>query len=181
MNPADRKQSVRDIALQIKLAQQQAFANLPPNQLYIVLYIRKDPPVENDFHWAFYYHKDSIGKKYHAKNLGAGWITDHGETNGLFKSWLLCVVITIASIPEHKEQQLDRIMRTYDSSINSILGISCRVWIFEILKILVQQNLVRCNDLQALEVECKSFGNQHMHTAAANEQPRPTVVSKLST
>jgi hypothetical protein len=180
--PAERAKVARERALQIKRAQGQALVSLPQRHLYIILWIRRDPPITNDFHWGFYYHKNaSGGTKYHMRNVGGGWLPDHGPTGGVFKSNFLCVLVQIASIPADEEQRLDQLMRTYDSNVNSIPGVTCRVWLFRILEVLVQGGLVRCADLQALEAECMDCGNQHMSSAANNTQPRPVVASRLCT
>lgn len=74
--------------------QEAALKALPPNNLYIVLWITGDQPQADRFHWGFYFHQDERGgTKYHIKNLGAGWIADHGRTGALFKSAFLCCVI----------------------------------------------------------------------------------------
>ncbi|KAI9759964.1 MAG: hypothetical protein M4579_001997 [Chaenotheca gracillima] len=177
---SNAKKIQRENALKIKQMQEEALSALPERKLYIALWIRDDPPQTSDFHWGFYHHLvDLDGTKYHLRNLGSGWITDHGESRGLFKSQLLCVVIEIGSIPEDKEKLLDQIMRTYDHSANDIPNVTCRVWIFITLQLLVQNGLLKCDDLEALQQECLDFGNHYMRSAASNDQPRPVVVSKL--
>jgi hypothetical protein len=92
--PAERAKMARERALQIKRAQEQALASLPQRHLYIVLWIRRDPPITNDFHWEFYYHKNaSGGTKYHMRNVGGGWLPDLGPTGGVFKSNFLCILV----------------------------------------------------------------------------------------
>ncbi|EEQ34852.1 hypothetical protein McanMca71_001940 [Microsporum canis] len=170
----------KERALAIKQLQEEALRSLPPNSLYIVLYIRSDPPEPNNFHWGFYSHYNETGGcKYHMRNLGDGWIADHGPTAGVFKSTFLCVLIQIASIPPEKRSLLDQIMRSHDGNTNSIPGMSCRVWLLVILQKLIQQGLVRCNSCEALEQECLEIGNQHSPGASKNHQPRPVVKSKL--
>ncbi|QVM13744.1 hypothetical protein D8B26_008351 [Coccidioides posadasii str. Silveira] len=68
-----------------------SLSDLKVNGLYIILFIRHDPPVQDNFHWGLYLHRHSQtgGTKYHIKQQGAGWITDHGPTAGVFKSFLL--------------------------------------------------------------------------------------------
>lgn len=55
------REAAIDGAKVIKAKQDQALKDLSHLKLYIALYIRKDPPVANDFHWAFYYHKTVNG------------------------------------------------------------------------------------------------------------------------
>ena len=178
-NAADKLKAAREKALQIKQLQEEALAALPLNKLYIVLWIRNDPPIANDFHWGMYYHKTKkAGTKYHMKNLGPGWIADHGTTSGVFKSQFLCVLIEIGTISADNEGTLDRIMRSYDDTANTIPGFTCRVWVLMILPHLIQLGLLRCSDLAGLEQECFIFGNECMNAAAGNDQPRPVRVSR---
>lgn len=172
--------TTREKANLIKQLQDEALRNLSPNTLYIVLYLRSDPPEPNNFHWGFYFHGEHVGGwKYHMRNLGDGWIADHGTSSGVFKSTFLCVLIQIADIPSAKRDQLDQIMRSRDGDVNSIPGMSCRVWLLEILHQLAQQGLVRCSDCKALEQECFRIGNHHSYGASKNNQPRPVVKSEL--
>nr|KMM72953.1 hypothetical protein CPAG_09243 [Coccidioides posadasii RMSCC 3488] len=74
--------TARERASIIKKAQEDALARLPLNTLFIVLYIRSDPPQSNDFHWGYYFHTSAQGGlKYHMRNLGGGWFPDHGPTD----------------------------------------------------------------------------------------------------
>jgi hypothetical protein len=175
---AERQKSARDEALRIKQLQEVALAALPQHKLYIFLWIRQDPPIANDFHWGFYYHKTKVGgTEYHMKSIGGGWIANHGSTGGVFKSQFLCVLIEIGSISADKEGTLDRIMKSYDSSANTIPGLTCRFWVFMILPLLIQAGLLRCDDLVGLQQECFGYGNECMSSAANNDQPRPVKVS----
>ena len=173
-------QTARDRALAIKRTQEEALARLPLNALYIVLYIRSDPPRPNDFHWGYYFHTSPRGGlKYHMRNLGGGWIPDHGTTGGVFKSNFLCVLIQIANVPLAKHSLLDQIMRSHDGDVNSIPGVTCRVWLMAILQKLIQHGIVHCSNVDALQQECMVFGNQYSAGAAMNTQPRPVVSSRL--
>ncbi|KAM5442921.1 hypothetical protein MferCBS31731_001793 [Microsporum ferrugineum] len=167
-------------ALAIKKIQEEALSRLPLNTLYIVLWIRSDPPTPNNFHWGYYFHTSKTrGYKYHMKNLAGGWIADHGETGGVFKSNFLCVLIQIASVPPEKKTLLDQVMKSRDGDVNSIPGMSCRVWVLTIAEKLAQQGLLRYSSLEALEQECFRVGNQYSAGAADNNQPRPVVRSEV--
>ncbi|PYH75179.1 uncharacterized protein BO88DRAFT_356220 [Aspergillus vadensis CBS 113365] len=173
--------SARERALAIKKSQEDALSRLPLNTLFIVLYIRSDPPRLNDFHWGYYFHDTAQGGwKYHMRNLGSGWIPDHGQTGGVFKSNFLCTLVEIASVPVAKQEQLHQIMRSRDGDVNSIPGVTCRVWLMVILESLIQAGIVRCNNAEALQQECISFGNRYSADAAKNSQPRPVVRSQVS-
>lgn len=172
--------TARERALAIKASQEEALSRLPLNALYIVLYIRSDPPQPNDFHWGYYFHTSPQGgSKYHMRNLGGGWIPDHGPTGGVFKSNFLCVLVQIATVAQAEHAQLDQIMRSRDRDVNSIPGVTCRVWLIVILQQLIQHGLVRCSSVDALVQECMDFGNQHSAEAASNMQPRPVVRSRI--
>ncbi|GAD93076.1 hypothetical protein TRV_00572 [Paecilomyces variotii No. 5] len=179
-SPAQPTQSRKDRALAIKKAQEEALIRLPSNTLYIVLWIRSDPPQPNDFHWGYYFHVNSQGGlKYHMRNFGGGWIPDHGSTAGVFKSNFLCVLIRIATVPEASHGRLDQIMRSRDGDVNSIPNVTCRVWLMTILQTLAQNGIVRCSNIDALQQECIGFGNEYSAAAASNTQPRPVVGSRL--
>ena len=89
------------------------------------------------------------------------------------------MIIQIATIHASAHERVDEIMRSYDESLNSIPGITCRVWILTVLRILVDEGFVQC-DIGELEKDCLEFGNEHGATASANEQPRPVVKSRVS-
>ena len=158
---------------------------LKPNGLYILLFIRKDPPVQNDFHWGLYMHQhpDNGGMKYHVKNIGGGWITDHGITKGVFKSFLLVGLFRIANVPPGWESVVDNKIRTYDSQLNHINGITCRKWVLWVLAKLQEPDngysILKCNDLNALEQELLAFGNANAMSTSHNVQPRPVGASSL--
>ena len=158
--------------------QEAALTALPQRKLYIGLWLRDITPQPNNFHWGFYYHTHELsGTEYHVKNMSRGWIADHAPTGGVFKSLFLCVLIEIGSIPVEKEIELDRIMRSYDDTINSILKVTCRIWMSTVLRDLIHAGLLRCDDLDALQQECFDFGNAHTMSAVDNNQPRPVMIS----
>ncbi|KMP02506.1 hypothetical protein CIRG_10329 [Coccidioides immitis RMSCC 2394] len=161
-----------------------SLSDLKVNGLYIILFIRHDPPVQDNFHWGLYLHRHSQtgGTKYHIKQQGAGWITNHGPTAGVFKSFLLVGLFRIADIPAGWEGHVDQTIRTYDSQINNP-DISCRVWLLWVLALLQKpvngQVILKCDNLAALETEVKTWGNANAMGAAVNEQPRPIGASAL--
>ncbi|KAJ5541898.1 hypothetical protein N7535_004317 [Penicillium sp. DV-2018c] len=168
---------------QIKAKQASTLANLTPNSLHIALYLRSDPPLPNDFHWAFYLHNGTdstpVGTKYHVRGIGGGWITGHDDTAGILAENFLCVLIQIGIIPasDSAHARVDGLMRTYDQSLNSMPGITCRTWLLEVLGLLVGEGFVHC-DVTELEKECFEIGNENSASASANEQPRPAVMSR---
>ncbi|OQE36110.1 hypothetical protein PENCOP_c012G07008 [Penicillium coprophilum] len=180
--PTSRTET-RQQPAEIKKKQAKSLAGLPPSTLHISLYIRSDPPLPNDFHWAFYLHKGTSstpgGTKYHARGIGGGWIAAHEATAGIFTENFLCVIIQIATIRPTAHEHVDEIMRSCDKSLNSIPGITCRVWILTVLRRLVDEGVVHC-DIGELEKDCLGFGNEHSATASANEQPRPVAKSRVS-
>lgn len=164
----------------IKKQQEDALARLLLNTLFIVLWIRSDPPRQNNFYWGFYFHTSPQGGfKYDMRNIGGGWIPDHGLTGGVFKSNFLCALIQIATVPEASRDSLDRIMRSHDGDVNTIPRVTCRVWVIKVLEKLIQQGVVRCSDADALQQECMAFRNQYSPGATINQQPRPVVRSRV--
>lgn len=160
----------------IKKLQDRALESLALNKLFIVLWIRSDPPVPDDFHWAFYLHTSPQGGlTYEVKGLGSGWIPEHSETGGIFKTNFLCVLIEIATIEPAKHGIFDSLVRSYDEDLRAIPGVTCRVWLLEVIRLLAANRLVKCQDPSVLERECKDIGNRHSTQAAENEQPRPVL------
>ncbi|KAJ5923625.1 hypothetical protein N7454_008870 [Penicillium verhagenii] len=161
-----------------------SLGTLSPNGLYILLYIRHHPPVPNNFHWAFYFHisPQQGGTKYHVKDIGQGWIPDHGVNHAVMKEFLLVGLFQIAHVPTGQEEYLDRIMRTFDGRLN-VPETTCRIWILWVLALLQGtvdgRRLLECDDVQALEEEIKDWGNENAMGAANNEQPRPVGRSSL--
>ncbi|KAJ5474895.1 hypothetical protein N7475_004461 [Penicillium sp. IBT 31633x] len=180
--PTSRTEA-RQRSAETKKKQADILARLAPGTLYISLYLRSDPPLLNDFHWAFYLHKGTSsapgGIKYHVRGIGGGWITGHEATAVLFTENFLCVVIQIATIPASAHGSVDEIMKSYDEKLNSIPGITCRTWLVKVLDMLVEEGFVQC-DVGELERDCFEFGNEHSGSASANEQPRPVVNSRVS-
>jgi hypothetical protein len=114
------------------------------------------------------------------RNVGGGWIPDHGPTGGVvFKSNFLCALVQIATVLEASRDSLDRIMRCHDGDVNTIPGVTCRAWVIKVLEKLIQQGIVRCSDADALQQECMVFRNQYSPGAAINQQPRPVVRSTV--
>lgn len=166
-----------------------ALQTLPPDTLYIALWIRNDPPEADDFHWAFYHHHNASGggKKYDVKSINDHWLTDHAWTGNIFKTNFLCVLIRIADVGDVDRKRLDEGIRALDECVNDIPGVTCRVWLFVVLERLVREGVLGLRDvdggvglgLMRLERECMDFGNRVRQEAALNRQPRPVVVSRF--
>lgn len=163
----------------IKGKQEKALAELPLNTLYIALYLRSDPPAQNDFHWALYFHEHmSGGTKYQVENPYSGYMPNHVHTGGIFKDNFLCSLVRIATVPEELHEKFDQIVRSRDGDIQNIPGVTCRVWLLEMIRELSRQGVVHCDDTDAFEKECFEIGNRHSSSATRNEQPRPVVSAK---
>ena len=149
--------------------------------IYVVLFIRDDPPKPNDFHWGLYVHTEAkAGYKYHIKNMTNGWIADHARSGGVFKSLFLTGLFHIATTQLDKAtfNKIDGIMKTYDSRLNTA-GTTCRVWVLLILELLKSNGLLQCQDMKGLEQEVFDFGNRHASDAAKAKKPRPVGASTL--
>jgi hypothetical protein len=161
-----------------------SLADLKDGGLYVLLFIRGDPPEKDNFHWALYLHKNAAsgGTKYHIKTQGSGWIADHGPNSGVFKSFLLVGLFRIADVPAGLGGYVDQTLRTYDNQLNNS-GITCKVWVFRVLELLRRKSngyaVLKCNDFTALEREVKDWGNSETPGAARNEQPRALAASQI--
>ncbi|THW08276.1 hypothetical protein D6D23_05232 [Aureobasidium pullulans] len=158
---------------------------LEPNGLYVLLFIRDDPPKVNDFHWGLYLHSnsDTGGMKYHIRNSGGGWLPDYAIAGDVLKSFLLVGLFQIARIPAGATNDVDIIFKTYDQQLNQLPGLTCRTWVFDVLKLLQKPwnggVLLKCTDIVALEQEIMAWGNSNAFGASRNKQPRPVSASKL--
>lgn len=160
---------------------------LKPNNIYIALYIRQDPPIPNDFHWALYLHLNpatsSGGRKFHIRNQGQGWIVEHCSTAGIMKEFLLVGLIRIANIPFGSEAEVDKLLRSCDNRID-LPETTCRVWLFWVLRELQKPLndgtiVLKCVDLNFLEKEILQWGNENANSASQNVQPRPVAESSV--
>lgn len=158
-----------------------SFDDLTNNALYIILFIRGGSISPDDFHWSFYYHKNRNegGSKYHITGGEGRWMTDHGVTRGVFKSFLLVGLIQIADVPNSMEDKTKALITQEDNNLNSIPGNTCRTWVLRALERLKDAEILHCSDVLALEQEVKDWGNSEQQAAIDNVQPRVIVKSKL--
>jgi hypothetical protein len=157
-----------------------SLSSLQPNGLYIALYLRSDPHIPHNFHWAFYLHLHPItgGVKYHIRNQGDGWMADHGATAGILKEFLLVGLMQVAHVPA-ASLDIDDIMKAFDHDLNAP-GQTCRVRLFRVLQLLLRTAVPRVvllcdDDVEALEKQVKAWGNGHAQGAIGNIQPRPVL------
>ncbi|KAF2017861.1 hypothetical protein BU24DRAFT_490943 [Aaosphaeria arxii CBS 175.79] len=152
------------------------------------------------------------GTEYHVKGIGQGWIANHGKSprlhqsryastrilyttkpethyfikqNGvrIFSGFLFVGLMQITSIPEDLKGYGVKKLRTYDNEINDREGITCRVWLFDVLKLLQTPvdgvRILECENLGDLEQEAMDLGKKHAQAAADNIQPRPINLSQF--
>ena len=98
----------------------------------------------------------------------------------LQKELYLDVLVQVASVEVKKAEELDGFMKGFNENLNGIEGLTCRVWILKVVGLLVENGLVRCEDVGPLEQECMEVGNAYAEDVAANNQSRPVVASKLA-
>lgn len=180
--PPKSRQELANARKVINKLQADAFAGLPIGGLFIVLFVRADPHQKDSFHWAFYHHFSPVrGHKYHITGERGRWIAGHGPASGTFSSYTLSVIIKIGQIPQASNTLLDKIMRSHDHELNSLLpAITCRVWVTRIVEKLVADDMVSLSGtLKALEDECTTFGNQLSDGEGQKRQPRPVVQSTI--
>lgn len=161
---------------------------LLPNTLYICLFLRSDPPLPDDFHWALYHHSTNSGTKYHITNEGRGWIAGHSceSPSSILKSFLLVGLIRVAGLnntnanTDDLNRKIDSTLRSHDDKLNDKYDVTCRVWLLEMLGILYTEGLltdVKCGgDIKMLERVVKQWGNGFAEGAARNVQPRPVEI-----
>ncbi|THX39363.1 hypothetical protein D6D10_04357 [Aureobasidium pullulans] len=139
---------------------------LEPNGLYVPLFIRDDPSKLNDFHWGLYLHFNS--------DTGVG---EDGFQITPSRA------LPDRQIPAGATNNVDIIFKTYDQQLNQLPGLTCRTWVFEVLKLLQKPwnggVLLKCTDIVALEQEIMAWGNSNAFGASRNKQPRPVSASKL--
>ncbi|PLN85773.1 hypothetical protein BDW42DRAFT_159961 [Aspergillus taichungensis] len=160
---------------------------LAPNNLYIALFLRSDPPISKNYHWALYLHNPNGqgGTKYHIVNegsTGSNWVACHGPEVGILKTFLLAGMTRIATVPADPAvlEKTDRLVRSFDGELNE-LGVTCRTWLLRVLEVLQGEvgvpRFVDGMDVGALERETLAFGNMVAGEAAGNVQPRPVFES----
>ena len=157
-----------------------SFDDLKDNALYIILFVR--PSLEpNDFHWSLYHHTNETvgGCKYHIKGSPGTWLTDHGVTRGVWKSFLLIGLLHIADVPNKMEDRTKALITQEDNNLNTIPGNTCRTWVLRALERLKDTGILRCSDVLALEQEVLEFGNSELEATAQCVQPRVVIKSKL--
>ena len=150
--------------------------------LFIVLYLRSDPPVPNDLHWALYLHADNPGGyQYHVRGTNGIWEPAHEFTHNIMSGHDLCVLIEIATIRQDEVTygRVDQILKSYDDTLNMVSGLNCRTWLLRVLHMLVGAGIVHLN-IEELEKECYDFGNGFSVAASCGVQPRPVVKSMFA-
>lgn len=153
---------------------------------YVVLWhLRGTDPNDTAFHWGLNDHHQTgsaFGYKCHIRNLSANWLTGHGATNGIRKSMALVIIVRIIrNIPANYVAQLEQLVRADDASHNSLLSVSCTVWLFRVLQRLQYAGLLKCNDLGGLEREFWQISQEHRASACIAKRPPPICVSALCT
>lgn len=156
---------------------------------------------QNAWHWGLYHHRDSTamhhplrgnytvhrGMKYHIRNLAHGWIADHQQTSGLMGSMSLIGVMRIGMVPfgSNAHAALDQIARSVDTTLNTLQGVTCRVWVLHIIGFLITSGVLRPSSppnvglnavVTAVETEAHQFAQQHAPQQA--NHPRPIIRSR---
>lgn len=160
---------------------QQYLSRLTPGGLFVVLWANDRPPQKHRFHWGLYFHTTPTkGLKYHIINDDEGaWEAAHGETQGVFKSPQLCALIYIATIQPDKKSDVDHIIKSLDAELNEYPGITCRVWVMMIVRLLVHKRFIHCPLADDLEDECMEIGNRHQIDIITGRQPRSVIKSQV--
>ncbi|KAJ5321977.1 hypothetical protein MYU51_002665 [Penicillium brevicompactum] len=155
---------------------------LTPGALHVVLYIRSDTPVPNDFHWALYLHTGNPGgHQYHVRARNGSLEPAHETILNIMAGHFLCILIEVATLHQDKVTygRVDQIMKSFDATLNLVSGLNCRTWVLMVLHMLVGAEMVHLN-IELLEKECLDFGNGFSIAASLDVQPRPVVKSMFA-
>lgn len=154
--------------------------------LYVFLLAKEEPPELNDFYWGLYLRAEAAGGMvYHIKDTGAGHQPEHGFTSEILNFHLLVGLFRIADINIPWHSTVDRIIRTYDKSLNCPgRSTSCKFWVLNVLALLIQPTatgyqIVNCQNLPILEQEIRDWGNRMSRGKTWEQKPRPIGSSKI--
>lgn len=119
-----------------------------------------------------------VEQNIHIINEGNGWIATHGTIAEIFKEFLFLELLPIVTVPVGKEDELDSILRVYDGKLNHYEVITCRVWLWMVLRRLQYKpentvQTLKCSKLEKLTKEAVKLENFHPRGIAMNEQRRP--------
>lgn len=156
-----------------------AVMQLEADTLYVLLYMRGED-ASNGFHWALYLHLDSDsdtgrrqgGLKYHIRDVGQGWMTDHVSTLGVHNELFLIGAVGIARVPKTRREDLDRLVKQDDAELLTIPVLTCRTWVLRVLDRLHDAGLVQ-ESSEEVEKRAKAFAVEHFGSALLAQQPRP--------
>ena len=147
------------------------------DSLYIFLDARSDSP-DDGFHWGLYHHTSpTSGMKYHIRNLGEGWITEHAANTSITKQFLLVGMLRIANVPESRWNTLDTIVQSVPYVEP---GTTCRTWVLDAIRRLATVEIVSYSSLDDLETDAKTFGVTYFDGVLTNVQPRPIADSLVA-
>ncbi|CAI7574984.1 unnamed protein product [Penicillium viridicatum] len=163
-----------------------SLADLKVGGLYVILQARQEPPEPNEFYWGLYLHSDSVGgMAYHVVDTGSGLRPEHEYTGGIFNTPLLTGLFRIADITRPLHPFVDRIIRSYDSSLNCPgRSSNSKFWVLNVLALLIQPTAtgwlpVNCHNLPILEQEIRDWGNRMSQGRCIHQRPKPIGSSTI--
>lgn len=146
---------------------------LETGALYIALYARDDP---SSFHWAIYHHWSSTrGTKFHIRNIGSGWFSEHEPNSGIMKEFLLVGLMKIADVPADLTEALHASITAVPHDSPTV---NCLSWVRDSLEAAMSAGAVRRFSIDELEQDARAFGASQFDDAAQNVQPRPITTFK---
>ena len=161
-------------------------AELKVGGIYVILLAKEESPEPNDFYWGLYVHSDPVGGMvYHIKDYGTGFRPEHGYTTRILDSHLLIGLFRVADITLPWHAVVDRVIRTYDNSLNYPgRTTSCKFWVLNILALLIQPTstgyrVVNCHNLPILEQEIRDWGNRMAHEKRHKREARLIGSSRI--
>jgi hypothetical protein len=110
---------------------------LVDDTLYIPLLLGRKTP-DTDFYWALYHHYDQSngGYKLYIRSIGTGltgWIAGRALTKGVSTFLYVIECFAVVSINPLEKFTLLDVVKKVDTRLNSIHGLTYRVWLFSAL------------------------------------------------
>jgi hypothetical protein len=129
-------------------------------------------------YWAVCHHYDRStgGYKLYIRGIGTGltgWIAGHALTKGVSTFLYVIGYFAVVSINPLEKFTLLDVVKKVDTRLNSIHGLTYRVWLFSALLHLKGAGLIpKSYSVHGVESEAIAF-KMHFNSAVLGEQPRP--------
>lgn len=138
-------------------------------------------PETNNFQWELYLRRyaDRRGTKYRDENSNGRWVTDPDTIKRVTESELLLGLLRIADVDPSERSRVHEYIKADDESLDSISGMSCRVWVQRALERLRIEGDIGFERWEILEQETLMFGNMNLIRVKRSVQSRALGYSKV--